>query len=107
MSKKEKGVVYSQEEIARMEAANEFYVEKILDKKINKDGKVLYFLKWKGFPPSYNSWEPIENLNCKTMIKKFEAKLKNKNEAGAAHSSVKSETESETDTNTTVNYLFK
>lgn len=33
----------------------EFIVEKILDKKI-QEGAVYYFLKWKGFDDTENTW---------------------------------------------------
>lgn len=37
-----------------------FIVERILAKRINGRGKTEFLLKWKGFPDSYNSWEPEE-----------------------------------------------
>lgn len=55
----------------------EYYVEKILNKRLVND-KVQYFLKWKGYSEEHNTWEPVENLNCKIMIKKFEDNLKQK-----------------------------
>ena len=45
-----------------------YVVETILDKKI-KDGKVLYFLAWKGYGPEENTWEPKENMGCPELIK--------------------------------------
>jgi len=39
----------------------EYEIEKVLDSKISRR-KLLYFVKWKGYPTSENSWEPIENL---------------------------------------------
>ncbi|XP_050530751.1 chromobox protein homolog 3-like [Daktulosphaira vitifoliae] len=55
----------------------QFYVEKVVDKKVI-DGKVLYFLKWKGYDDSENTWEPEEHLECENLIKEFEGKLVNK-----------------------------
>jgi len=49
---------------------NKYAIEKILDKRI-RNGKVEYFLKWNGYSdPDY--WEPIENIDCKELIKNVE-----------------------------------
>lgn len=37
-----------------------------------------YWIKYKGYPDSENTWEPIENLNCHRLIRKFEKDLKRK-----------------------------
>ena len=40
---------------------SEFLVEKILAERIRKGHKQV-LIKWKGYPDSFNSWEPASNL---------------------------------------------
>lgn len=53
----------------------EFVVEKIVGKRERK-GITEYFIKWKDYPSDDNTWEPISNLNCDSMIEEYEASLK-------------------------------
>lgn len=52
---------------------SEFEVETIVGKKIVY-GEVKYNIKWKGFPKTSNTWEPVENLDCPKIIAKYEKK---------------------------------
>lgn len=53
----------------------EYLVEKIEKKRI-VNGFTQYFLKWKGYPRSENTWEPVEHLYCYELIAEFEESQK-------------------------------
>ena len=52
----------------------EFIVEKIVGKRYNqKKRQFEYLLKWEGYPPEQNTWEPLTNLStCKSLLQEFE-----------------------------------
>jgi hypothetical protein len=58
------------EEVAEVE----FVVEQIVKKRVDKAGRVSYFVKWAGYGPQDNSWEPEEGLRdgCADEIARFE-----------------------------------
>ena len=57
--------------IPQTSAGNDIYtVEKLL-KQRTKSGQQQFLVKWRGFPMSQNSWEPVTNILDKRLIDKF------------------------------------
>lgn len=82
---KGKGNVTSSKAV-RATQEKEWDVEDIVDTQIdNASSETLYLVKWKGYPSKENTWEPKENLgNCKSAIKRCEAKQKEARKKPAA-----------------------
>lgn len=59
------------------EEEEEYVVEKILKKRV-KNGKAEYYLKWKNYPETDNTWEPEENLDCQDLLDAFNAEYDKK-----------------------------
>lgn len=57
------------------ELEQEYEVQKIVAER-TKNGKKEYFIRWKGFKPHDNTWEPANHLNCPELIAKFMKKKK-------------------------------
>ena len=70
MSTEEKPVTNS-EVLDEEEEEEEYVVEEVVKHKITKKNKVEFYLKWKGFEPEDNTWEPAENLNCPELINAY------------------------------------
>ena len=52
----------------------DFQVERILDKRVGKSGKIEYLLKKRGYFDEDNIWETQDNLDCIDLIQEFERK---------------------------------
>ncbi|XP_035986190.1 histone-lysine N-methyltransferase SUV39H1 isoform X1 [Fundulus heteroclitus] len=66
--------LYCQELNVNRANVNDYEVEFLCDYKRNK-GEEFYFVKWKGFPESDNTWEPKRNLKCPKLMKLFHLDL--------------------------------
>lgn len=62
---------HGEDEDEEEQEEQEFSVEKILGKRKNQ-GEVEYLIKWEGYASDENTWEPIDNLNCPSLINQYE-----------------------------------
>ena len=77
-----------------------YEVEQIDDDREIK-GKKQYFIKWRNFPVSDNTWEPEENLDCPDLIARYEEAKKQRAQMGGSASTVSKEY------NKIWNFIFK
>jgi len=61
--------------MVRMREIKSLLLEKVLDKRINGDGKIEYLVQWKACSdPADNTWEPAEYLcGAEEEIKEYES----------------------------------
>jgi hypothetical protein len=58
------------------EDPNKVYeVQRIVDRRIGENGNFEYLIKWKNYGSNYNTWEPMDFLNCPALVSKFDAKI--------------------------------
>ncbi|KAL5019203.1 hypothetical protein ScPMuIL_004925 [Solemya velum] len=60
------GIVTNRMELPEM--GERVFAAECIQKKRIKKGKVEYFVKWKGWSPKYNTWEPEENILDSRLI---------------------------------------
>lgn len=53
------------------EGDERYEVARILRHKIDDVGSILFRIKWKGYGQEDNTWEPLDNLDCKEMLDAF------------------------------------
>lgn len=58
-------------------SGQEFVVERVVARRFNqKKRQFEYLLKWEGYPPEQNTWEPADNMSaCSHLIKQYEDTL--------------------------------
>ncbi|CAK9177448.1 unnamed protein product [Ilex paraguariensis] len=79
----------------RPKLAEGFYEIEAVRKKRVRKGEVQYLIKWRGWPETANTWEPLENLlSCSDVIDAFEESLssgkrRRKRKYGGPHTQTK------------------
>jgi len=51
---------------SRDDSENVFDIEDVLEER-TQDGRKQYLIKWLDYDPSFNTWEPFENLSTKSL----------------------------------------
>lgn len=54
----------------------EFEVEKIIDDRTDR-GATVYRIRWKGYSPQEDTWEPADSLTCDSLVARYWAKKSN------------------------------
>lgn len=67
---------------------DDYEVQLIVDEKTEKSQK-LYLVRWKGWSPDNDTWEPESSLNCPDLIKKFQDNLAKKRPSAPKRGSAK------------------
>ena len=58
-----------------IEGENEYEVETIRKhRRFGRNKKLQYLLKWKGYPESDNTWEPVEQLHAPQLLKEYHSR---------------------------------
>lgn len=71
-----------------IDAQEEYHVDRVLDSKKTR-GRVYYLVRWTGYGPNDDSWEPIENLsNAREAVLQFHREHPSKPRAPRGHTQV-------------------
>ncbi|CAG5105646.1 Oidioi.mRNA.OKI2018_I69.chr1.g2320.t1.cds [Oikopleura dioica] len=74
----------------KTEAEKEWVIEAIVNHRY-VENEIKYLIKWKNWPSSSNSWEPLEHMNCNIMIEEYHQKHRAKAEEFNKHFSRRQE----------------
>lgn len=58
-----------------MDGDDQVFAAEAITKKRLRKGRTEYLVKWKGWAPKFNTWEPEENILDPRLIQQFERKL--------------------------------
>lgn len=61
-------------QLKRSEATREYEVAEIIKQRLTKSGVTEYRIRWSGFSPNADTWEPETNLNCGELLAEFHLK---------------------------------
>jgi hypothetical protein len=60
-----------------IEGEPEFEVEQIVgSRRIGKKKTLQYKVRWKGYAPAHDSWEPVNQVHAPELVKRYESEMK-------------------------------
>lgn len=69
------GIMHNDFDLNDTDSDQEFIVEDILRRSVDRFGKFAYYIKWKDYSFDECTWEPVENCDCPELIQKFELSI--------------------------------
>ncbi|XP_077127855.1 uncharacterized protein LOC143783337 [Ranitomeya variabilis] len=66
-----------------IDGQEQFVVEEIVDSRIRRN-RLQYLIRWQGYPPEEDSWEPVENINAQQKISYFHQRFPEKPGPGSS-----------------------
>ncbi|XP_077124620.1 uncharacterized protein LOC143781741 [Ranitomeya variabilis] len=66
-----------------IDGQEQFVVEEIIDSRIRRN-RLQYLIRWQGYPPEEDSWEPVENINAQQKISRFHQRFPEKPGPGSS-----------------------
>ncbi|XP_077113871.1 chromobox protein homolog 5-like [Ranitomeya variabilis] len=78
-----KGRVVPHPQPVVIDGQEQFVVEEIVDSRIRRN-RLQYLIRWQGYPPEEDSWEPVENINAQQKIYRFHQRFPEKPGPGSS-----------------------
>ncbi|XP_077154264.1 uncharacterized protein LOC143817061 isoform X2 [Ranitomeya variabilis] len=78
-----KGRVVPPQQPVGIDGQEQFMVEEIIDSRIRRN-RLQYLIRWQGYPPEEDSWEPVENINAQQKISRFHQRFPEKPGPGSS-----------------------
>ncbi|XP_077148512.1 uncharacterized protein LOC143809301 isoform X1 [Ranitomeya variabilis] len=66
-----------------IDGQEQFVVEEIIDSRIRRN-RLQYLIRWQGYPPEEDSWEPVENISAQQKISCFHQRFPEKPSPGSS-----------------------
>lgn len=70
-----------------------YEVEAVLDMRITAEGNREFLIKWRGWGPSWNNWEPEQNILDRRLLRRFNTSKKKRKEPSSTEQTAEGSTD--------------